>query len=172
MDTNAGVMVLAGLLTVVTAYYAWTIRRFLGTFQDMVAATREMVETAARTYALSVVPRVECRTVTYDGAQDPAGEATPEQLVSETIITNVGAHKVRLSRVRLESDSEGEHVRRFVTRWLEPGDRESVRISHARSSQTKILVHLEDMAGQDHVVESKLLQDPPWKTITSTAARS
>jgi hypothetical protein len=157
MDSNAGLMILTGALVLVTAYYAWTIRRFLGTFQDMVAATREMVETASRTYALSVVPRVECRTVTYDGAQAPAGEAAAGQVVSETTITNVGAHKVRLSRVRLESDSEGEHVRRFVTRWLEPGDRETVRIPCGRSNHTKVLVHLEDMAGQDHVVESKLL---------------
>ena len=156
MDSNAGVMILTGVLVLVTAYYAWTVRRFLVTFQDMVAATREMVETASRTYALSVVPRVECRTVTYDGAEDPRGAAAG-QVVSETTITNVGAHKVRLSRVRLEADSEGEHVRRFVTRWLEPGDREAVRIPHGRSSRAKILVHLEDMAGQEHVVESKHL---------------
>jgi hypothetical protein len=155
MDSNAGLMVLTGVLALVTAYYAWTIRRFLGTFQDMVAATREMVETASRTYALSVVPRVECRTVTYDASQDPTGGAAPGQVVSETAITNVGAHKVRLSRVRLETDSEGEHVRRFVTKWLEPGDRETVRIAHGRAGHTKVLVHLEDMASQDHVVESK-----------------
>ena len=157
MDPSAGVMILTGALVLVTAYYAWTIRRFLGTFQDMVVATREMAETASRTYALSVVPRVECRTVSYDVAQDPIGEATEGQTVSETTITNVGAYKVRLSRVRLETDSEGEQVRRFVTRWLEPGDRETVRIAHGRANHRKVVVHLEDMAGQDHVVESKQL---------------
>jgi hypothetical protein len=154
---NAGLMVLTGLLVLVTAYYAWIIRRFLGAFQDMVEATKEMVETAARTYALSVVPRVECRTVHFDGAQAPAAGATAEQVVSETTITNIGAHRVRLSRVRVETDSGGEHVRRFVTRWLEPGDRETVQIPYGRSSHARIFVHLEDLAGQDHVVESKQL---------------
>jgi hypothetical protein len=157
MTQNAGLLILTGALVLVTAYYAWTIRRFLGTFQDMVAATKEMVETASRTYALSVVPRVECRTVDYDGAQDPTAEATAGQMVSETIITNVGAHRVRLSRVRLETDSDGEQVRRFVTHWLEPGDRETVRIPFRKSNHTRVLVHLEDMAGQDHVVVSKPL---------------
>ena len=116
MDPSAGVMILTGVLVLVTAYYAWTIRRFLGTFQDMVVATREMAETASRTYALSVVPRVECRTVSYEVAQDRIGEAAGGQTVSETTITNVGAYKVRLSRVRLETDSEGEQVRRFALR--------------------------------------------------------
>jgi|OpeIllAssembly_1097287.scaffolds.fasta_scaffold506534_2 hypothetical protein len=155
MDANTGLMVLSGALVVVTAYYAWTVRRMVASMQDMVAATKEMVETASRSQTLSLAPQVQCRTVNYDGAERPAAGAAAGQMVSETIITNVGSNRVRLSRVRLETDTEGEHVRRFVTHWLEPGGRETVQIPFGRAGRTKVLVHLEDLAGQSHTVVSE-----------------
>ena len=67
MDSNTGLMVLSGALVLVTAYYAWTVRRMAAAVQDMVAATREMVETASRAQTLSLAPQVECRTVNRSG---------------------------------------------------------------------------------------------------------
>ncbi len=152
MDTNTGLMVLAGALALVTAYYAWTVRRMAAAVEEMAAATKEMVETASRTQTLSVAPQVECRTANLPNPDpETTGEAAG-QMVSETTITNVGAHRVRLSRVRLETDPGGEQVRRFVTHWLEPGGREIVRIPYGKASRTKVLVHLEDIAGQSHVI--------------------
>ena len=171
MDTNTGLAVLAGALVLVTAYYAWTVRRMAASIENMVAATKEMVETASRTQTLSLAPQVECRTV---NVPNPAPESTGEaagEMMSETTITNVGAHRVRLSRVRLETDSGGEHVRRFVTHWLEPGGRELVRIPFGTASRTKVLVHLEDLAGQSHVVVSEQ-GATPWTSTTPTAAPS
>jgi hypothetical protein len=160
MNPNTGLAILAAALVLVTAYYAWTVRRLLGTMQDMVAATREMVETASRTYTLSLAPQVECRTVNCESPQDQAADAPKGQRVSETTITNIGPHRVRLSRVRLETDSEGEQVRRFLARWLGPNEREIVRIPFGRATRTKVFVHLEDMAGQDHVVISDDARGP------------
>jgi hypothetical protein len=155
MNSNTGLMVLMGALALVTAYYAWTVRRMAAAVEDMVAATKEMVETASRTQTLSLAPQVECRTVNVPNPEpESAGEAAG-QMISETTITNVGAHRVRLSRVRLETDSGGEQIRRFVTHWLEPGGREIVQIPFGTASRTKVLVHLEDLAGQSHVVVSE-----------------
>jgi len=155
MNTNTGLMILTGALVLVTAYYAWTIRRVLSTIQEMVAATREMVDTASRSYTLSLAPQVECRTVNCPSPEEGSAGAAAGQMVSETTITNVGPHRVRLARVRLEMDSGGEHVRRFVTHWLEPGDHETVRIPFGTARRTKVLVHLEDMAGQSHTIVSE-----------------
>jgi hypothetical protein len=155
MDTNTGLMIVSGALAAVTAYYALTVRRVAAAVQDMVAATKEMVETASRTQTLSLAPQVECRTVNLPNPEhESAGEAAG-QLISETTITNIGSHRVRLSRVRLETDSGGEQIRRFVTHWLEPGGREVVQIPFGGASRTKVLVHLEDLAGQSHVVVSE-----------------
>jgi hypothetical protein len=155
MNPNTVVAILTGALVLVTAYYAWSIRAALGTMQEMVAATKEMVETASRTYTLSLAPQVECRTVTRESTPELTPDAPAGALVSETTVTNVGSHRVRLSRVRLETDSGGEQVRRFVTRWLEPREHETIRIPFDRSSRTKVIVHLVDLAGQDHVVTSE-----------------
>jgi hypothetical protein len=155
MNSNTGLMVLMGALALVTAYYAWTVRRMAAAVENMVAATKEMVETASRTQTLSLAPQVQCRTVNVPNPEpESAGEAAG-QMISETTITNVGAHRVRLSRVRLETDSGGEQIRRFVTHWLEPGGREIVQIPFGTASRTKVLVHLEDLAGQSHVVVSE-----------------
>ncbi len=67
---------------------------------------------------------------------------------------------MRLSRVRLETDSGGEQIRRFVTHWLEPGGREIVEIPFGKANRTKVLVHLEDLAGQSHVVVSEPASAP------------
>jgi len=155
MDTNTGLMVLAGALALITAYYAWTVRRMAAAVENMVAATKEMVETASRTQTLSVAPQVECRTANLPNPEPESPGEAANRMISETTITNVGAHRVRLSRVRLETDSGGEHVRRFVTHWLEPGGREIVRIPFGTASRTKVLVHLEDLAGESHVVASE-----------------
>jgi hypothetical protein len=171
MDMNTGLMVLAGALVLVTAYYAWTVRRMAAAVEEMVAATKEMVETASRTQTLSLAPQVECRTVNLPNPEPESPGEAAGQMISETTITNVGAHRVRLSRVRLETDSGGEHVRRFVTHWLEPGGREVVQIPFGKAGRTKVLVHLEDLAGQSHVVVSEQ-GVTPWKTITPTAAPS
>ncbi len=132
MDTNTGLMVLAGALVLVTAYYAWTVRRMAAAVEDMVAATKEMVETASRTQTLSLAPQVECRTVNVPNPEPESSGEAAGKMISETTITNVGAHRVRLSRVRLETDSGGEQVRRFVTHWLEPGGAKSSRSRSAR----------------------------------------
>jgi P pilus assembly chaperone PapD len=121
----------------------------------MVAATREMVETASRSQTLALEPRVECRTVNYPSPEEGQAGAAAGQMVSETTITNIGPHRVRLSRVRLETDSGGEHIRRFVTHWVEPGGHETVLIPFGTASRTKVLVHLEDMAGQSHTIVSE-----------------
>ncbi len=164
MNQVTALAVLTGALVLVTAYYAWAIRGLLGTMQEMVAATKEMVETASRSYTLSLAPQVECRTVTYQTPDDRAPDAPAGQVVSETTVTNVGQHRVRLSRVRLEAGSGVEHVRRFVTRWLEPHEHETVRFPHDRASHTKVLVHLVDLAGQDHVVASEPVESNAQKT--------
>jgi hypothetical protein len=155
MNANTGLMVLTGVLVLVTAYYAWTIRGVLSAIQEMVAATREMVETAARSQTLALAPKVECRTVTYPGPEEGPAGVTAGQMVAETTITNVGPHRVRLSRVRLETDSGGEQIRRFVTHWLEPGGHERVEIPFGKASRIKVLVHIEDLAGQSHTIVSE-----------------
>jgi hypothetical protein len=155
MDSNTGLMVLTGALALVTAYYAWTVRRMAAAVEDMVATTKEMVETASRTQTLSLAPQVECRTVNLPDPEDESAGEPVGRMISETTISNVGSHRVRLSRVRLETDSGGEHVRRFVTHWLEPGGHEIVQIPFGKANRTKVLVHLEDLAGQSHVVVSE-----------------
>lgn len=152
MNPNPWLAVLTGALVLVTAYYAWTAHKLLGTIQDVATATREMAEATWKTYALSVAPQVECRTVNRAGAESRAADEPNHQFVSDTTITNVGSHRVRLTRVRLETDSGGEQVRRFVDRWLVTKDCETVRIPFDRSNHTKVFVHFEDMAGQGHVV--------------------
>jgi hypothetical protein len=158
MNANTGLMVLAGALVLVTAYYAWTIRGVLSAIQEMVAATREMVETTSRSQTLALAPKIECRTVNFPSPEE--GPAAAGQMVSETTITNVGPHRVRLSRVRLETDSGGEQIRRFVTHWLEPGGRETVQIPFGKANRTKVLVHVEDLAGQSHTVLSEPVAAP------------
>ena len=155
MDTNTGLMVLAGALVLVTAYYASTVRRMAAAVEGMVAAAKEMVETASRTQTLSLAPHVECRTMNVPNPEPESPGETAGQMISETTITNIGAHRVRLSRVRLETDSGGEQIRRFVTHWLEPGGREVVQIPFGKAGRTKVHVHLEDLAGQSHVVVSE-----------------
>ncbi len=152
MNPNTGLAVLAGALVLITAYYAWTTRKLLGAAQDMSAATRDMVEVTSKIYALSVAPHVECRTTVVDGSRFPSTDAAPGDLVAETTVTNVGEHQVRLARVRLETDSQGELVRRFVVRWLAPNEREVAHIRFSPSKHTKVLVDLEDMAGQRHTI--------------------
>lgn len=85
-------------------------------------------------------------------------------MISETTIRNVGPHRVRLSRVRLETDRGGEQVRRFVTRWLSPSEHETVRIPLGPSSRARVSVHLVDLAGQDHVVVSEPAESSAQKT--------
>ena len=175
MNPNPWLAMLTGALVLITAYYAWTTHRLVGTIQDMVAATRDMVDAARKTYALSVVPQVECRTVNYTSTQSQSAEAPARQAISDTTITNVGPHRVRLSRVRLETDSEGEHVRRFIDRWLVTNDAESVQIPFGESDHTKVFVHLEDMAGQSHVVVSELIPESAkdeLKGIEAASARA
>ena len=152
MNVSTVLAVLTGALVLATAYFAWTIRAALGTMQEMVAATRELADTVSRTYTLSLAPQVECRTVTYQNTGDQGLDAPAGQMISETTIRNVGPHRVRLSRVRLETDKGGEQVRRFVTRWLSPNEHETVRIPFGPSSRARVSVHLVDLAGQDHVV--------------------
>jgi hypothetical protein len=152
MNPNTGLAILTGVLVLITAYYAWGLRRLLGTIEEMVAATKEMVATASKTYALSVVPHADCRTTIRHSTQNQSAGDTAGGMVSETTITNVGPLRFRLSRVRLETDSDGEHVRRFVDRWLVTNDCETVQIPFARADRTRVFVHLEDMAGESHVV--------------------
>ncbi len=159
MNPNIWLPILTGALVLISAYYAWTIRRLLGTTQEMVSATKEMVETAWKTYALSVAPQVECRTVTRAATEpQPAGEP-PLPFVAETTITNLGPHRLRLTRVRLETESEGEHIRRFVDRWLVANESEVVRIPLGKSNHTKVFVHFDDIASQSHVVIADRVQD-------------
>jgi hypothetical protein len=155
MNPNTWLPALTGALVLVTAYYAWTSHRLLGTIQEMVAATREMAETTFKTYALSVAPQVACRTMSYASTEGQSADARDRQWISDTTITNVGPHRVRLTRVRLEADPGGEQVRRFVDRWLVTQDSETVRIPFEKSAHTKVFVHFEDMAGQSHVVVSE-----------------
>jgi hypothetical protein len=155
MNPNTWLAALTGALVLVTAYYAWTAHRLLGMIQEMVAATKEVVETTFKTYALSVAPQVACRTANYASTESQSADAPAHQWVSDTTITNVGPHRVRLTRVRLEADPGGEQVRRFVDRWLVTNDCEAVRIPFERSAHTKVFVHFEDIAGQSHVVVSE-----------------
>jgi hypothetical protein len=145
VNPNSWIAILTGALVLLTAYYAWSTRRMLGTLTEMVGVTRELAESTAKAYALSVAPQVECRTWARKNPEDG-------RLVSETTITNVGAHRVRLSRVRLETDADGELVRRFVDRWLVTNDSQTVEVPLDKSQRTKVFVHLEDVAGQSHVV--------------------
>lgn len=151
MDANSGLKILTAALVLITGYYAWTTRKLLGVSQEMVAATKEMVENAWKTYALSVVPTIECHTLNREMPDQPAG-AAKRQFLSVTTIKNVGHHRARLLRVALETDADGEHLRRFVDRWLAPNDEERVEIPFGQSPHTKVLVHLEDIAGERHVV--------------------
>jgi hypothetical protein len=152
MNSNSWLAALTGALVLITAYYAWSAHKLLGTLQDVATATREMAEATWKTYALSVAPQVECQTVNRAGAESQAADEAAHQFVSDTTITNVGSHRVRLTRVRLEMDSGGEQVRRFVDRWLVTKDSETVRIPFDTSNHTKVFVHFEDLAGQSHVV--------------------
>ncbi len=155
MSPNIWLPVLTAALILVSAYYAWTIRKLLRTTQEMVSVTREMVETSWKTYALTVAPQVVCRTVTHPATDaQPAGEP-PRPFVAETTITNLGPHRLRLTRVRLESDSDGEQIRRFVDKWLVASESEVVRIPHGKSNHTKVFVHFDDVASQSHVVVSQ-----------------
>lgn len=151
MNTNAWLPVLTGALVVVTAYYAWTIRKLLAANREMVSATKEIVETAWKTYALSVVPRVECRTVTCTNSEpQPHGEP-PRPFVAKTTLTNHGPHRLRLKSVRVETESEGEQVRRFIDRWLLASEAEVVRVPLRNPGPVKVLVQFDDIAGQSHV---------------------
>jgi len=161
MNPNVWLPVLTAALVLVSAYYAWTVHQLLRTTEEMVSATKEMVETSLKTYILSVVPQVVCRTVTRTATDpQPAGEP-PRPFVAETTITNLGPHRLRLTRVRLESDSEGEQVRRFVDKWLVAGESEVVRIPLGKSNHTKVFVHLDDIASQSHVVLSQQAPGEP-----------
>jgi hypothetical protein len=151
MDPNAWLAILTAALVLTTGYYAWTTRKLLESNQEMVAATKEMVGTAWKTYALSVVPTIECHTLNCD-MENPPADAAKRQVISDTTIKNVGKYRARLVRVRLETDSDGEHVRRYVDRWLAPNDEERVEIQFGASQHTKVFVHVEDVAGESHVV--------------------
>lgn len=155
MNPNNWLAALTGALVLVTAYYAWTAHRLLGTIRDMVAATREIAETTFKTYALSVAPQVVCRTVNHTSTERDLADAPAGQWIADTTITNVGPHRVRLTRVRLEGAPGGEQVRRFVDRWLVTKDVETVGIPVERSAHIKVFVHFEDMAGESHVVVSE-----------------
>ena len=75
MNPNVWLPVLTAALVLVSAYYAWTVHKLLRTTEEMVSATKEMVETSLKTYILSVVPQVVCRTVTRTATDpQPAGE--------------------------------------------------------------------------------------------------
>jgi hypothetical protein len=160
VGSNTWLAILTTALVVITGYYAWTTRKLLEANQEMVAATREMVETAWKTYALSVVPTIACHTLTRDMQNQPA-DAERRQLISDTTIKNVGRYRARLLRVRLETDSDGEHVRRYVDRWLAQNDEERVEIPFGPSQHTKVFVHLEDIAGESHVVIPDAVQIGP-----------
>ncbi len=151
MNPNTWLPVLAGALVVVIAYYAWTVHRLLGMTREMVSATKEMAETSWKTYALSVTPQVLCRTATREATEPPPAGEPPQPFVSETTITNLGPHRLRLTRVRLEADSGGEHIRRFVDRWLVATESEVVRIPLGKSNHVKVFVHFDDIASQSHV---------------------
>ncbi len=151
MDHNTWLAILTGALVLVTAYYAWMTRKQVAASREMVAATRDMVEAVRRAYALSVVPKFECRSLTREMPVQPP-DTVKRQYISETTIKNLGPYRARLLRVRLETDSDGEHVRRFVDRWLAPHDVERVQIQFGQSAHTKVLVYLEDVAGEGHVV--------------------
>ena len=152
MSASLWLPVLTGALVAVSAYYAWTIQRLLRTTQEMVVATRELVETSWKTYALSVAPQVVCRTATHAAVDPPATGQPVRPFISETTITNLGPHRLRLTRVRLETDSEDEQVRRFVDKWLVASETEVVRIPFGKSKQAKVFVHFDDIASQSHVV--------------------
>jgi hypothetical protein len=160
MGPNTWLAILTAALVLITGYYAWTTRKLLEASQEMVAATKEMVETAWKTYALSVVPTIECHTLNCDMQNQPA-DAAKRQLISDTTIKNVGPYRARLVRVRLETDSDGDHVRRYVDRWLAPNDEERVEIPFGQSQHTKVFVHLEDIAGESHVVIADYVQIRP-----------
>jgi hypothetical protein len=156
MNSNVWLPILTGALVLVSAYYALTIRKLLATNREMVSATKEMVEAAWKTYALSVMPQVECRTVTCTNSEpQPSGEP-PRPFVAKTTITNHGPHRLRLKSVRVETESEGEQVRRFVDRWLVARESETVRVPLRNPGHIKVLVHFDDIANQDHVVLSEL----------------
>jgi hypothetical protein len=161
MSPNIWLPLLTAALVLVSAYYAWTVHKLLRTTEEMVSATKEMVETSLKTYILSVVPQVQCETVTRAAADaQPAGEP-PRPFVAETTITNVGPHRLRLTRVRLESDSEGEHIRRFVDKWLVASESEVVRIPLGTSGHTKVFVHFDDIASQSHVAIAQQVPGEP-----------
>lgn len=152
MNPNAWLPVLTAALVLVSAYYAWTVHKMLRTTEEMVSATKEMVETSFKTYILSVVPQVVCRT-DIRAATDPQSAGDPPRpFVAETTVTNLGPHRLRLTRVRLESDTDGEQVRRFVDKWLVASESEVVRIPFGKSSHAKVFVHFDDIASQSHVV--------------------
>jgi len=152
MNLNVWLPVLTAALVLVSAYYAWTVHKLLRTTEEMVSATKEMVETSLKTYILSVVPQAVCQTV-IRAATDPQPAGGPTRpFVAETTITNLGPHRLRLTRVRLESDSEGEQVRRFVDKWLVASESEVVRIPLGESNHIKVFVHFDDIASQSHVV--------------------
>ena len=161
MNANLWLPILTGALVLVSAYYAWTVRRLLGSTQEMVSATKEMVETAWKTYALSVAPHVQCRTVTRAATEPPPSGEPARPFVVETTITNLGPHRLRLTRVRLETEGEGEHVRRFVDRWLVANECEVVRIPLGKSDHAKVFVHFDDIASQSHVVIADWGPDEP-----------
>jgi hypothetical protein len=151
MNPNVWLPVLTAALVLVSAYYAWTVHNLLRTTGEMVSATKEMVETSLKTYILSVAPQVVCRTVVRVAADpQPAGEPT-RPFVAETTITNLGPHRMRLTRVRLESDSEAEQVRRFIDKWLVASESELVRIPLGKADHIKVFVHFDDIASQSHI---------------------
>jgi hypothetical protein len=161
MSSNVWLPVLTAALVLVSAYYAWTVRKMLRTAGEMVSATKEMVEVSLKTYILSVAPQVVCRTVVRVATDpQPAGEPA-KPFVAETTITNLGPHRMRLTRVRLESDSEGEQVRRFIDKWLVASESELVRIPLGKANPTKVFVHFDDIASQSHVVIAQQVPGEP-----------
>jgi hypothetical protein len=161
MNPNVWLPVLTAALILVSAYYAWTVHKLLRTTEEMVAATKEMVETSLKTYILSVVPQAVCQTVVRAVTDPPPAGEPARPFVTETTITNLGPHRLRLTRVRLESDSEEEQVRRFVDKWLVASESEVVRIPLRQSSHIKVFVHFDDIASQSHVVIAQQVPGQP-----------
>jgi hypothetical protein len=156
MSTSVWLVVATTALALALVYFAMSVRRLGLAVQSMASATEEMAEAAWKTYALSVVPRVECRTLLRAAASPEEAGDPPRPFVTETTIVNHGPHRLRLKSVRVETEFEGEHIRRFVDHWLVADQAEVVRIPVGKPSHFKVAVHFDDLASQSHIVFSNV----------------
>ena len=89
MDTNTGLIIVSGALGVVTAYYALTVRRMAAAVEDMVAATKEMVE---RSWTLPY----EARAAAFDRASPSIQLAGTAAMLAEKIRGGPAGDRVEL----------------------------------------------------------------------------